>query len=94
MKLNKFEHKVVQAHYHQDDPLTEALLGLAEETGEVLQLFKKSLRYNQEFTREELISELGDVLHYTTFLARYFEITIDELVEYNIKKIEGCKETK
>lgn len=66
--------------------------GLAEEAGEVAGLFKRELRNlpkdQLRCTREHYVEELGDVLWYLTGVAITHGITLQELWDYNIQKLE------
>ena len=50
--------------------LVENTLGLAGEAGEVAEKVKKLMR-DSEFSKEEVVKELGDVLFYVTALANH-----------------------
>ena len=67
-------------------------LGLAGESGEVLEKIKKLLRdANLEITdefRETLKKELGDVLWYLSELARQFGISLEDVAKTNIEKLK------
>lgn len=54
-----------------DNPsvVESARLGLAEEVGEVLGLFKKNLGFGKPLPMDKLEEELGDVLYYVGLLA-------------------------
>ena len=66
--------------------------GLAEEAGEVAGLFKRELRNlpkdQLRCTREHYVEELGDVLWYLVGVAYTHDIDLQELWDYNIKKLE------
>lgn len=66
--------------------------GLAEEAGEVAGLFKRELRNlpkdQLRCTREHYVEELGDVLWYLTGVAITHGITLQELWDHNIQKLE------
>ena len=66
--------------------------GLAEEAGEVAGLYKRELRNlpkdQERCTREHYVEELGDVLWYLTGVAITHGITLQELWDYNIQKLE------
>jgi NTP pyrophosphatase (non-canonical NTP hydrolase) len=62
-------------------------LGLSGETGEVVELIKKSLRDDSEISLN-IIEELGDVLWYLTALAGDLGYTLDDVVRVNVMK---CK---
>ena len=66
-------------------------LGLAEEAGEVAGLVKRVLRdFPQDrvrATKEHFTEELGDVLWYLTACCIISEVPLEEVWEYNIKKL-------
>lgn len=76
----------------------EKVLGLAGETGEVVEKIKKHLRdKNGVFhpTPEditELKKELGDVLWYLSALAFYNGINLDDVARANLNKLKSRKE--
>ena len=72
-------------------PVIYPTLGLANEAGEVAGKIKKVFRdkdgqINDE-TRDALKAELGDVLWYLAQVATELDLTLDEIVEYNIEKL-------
>lgn len=66
--------------------------GLAEEAGEVAGLYKRELRNfakdKARCTTEKYIEELGDVLWYLIGVAYTHGITLEEIWDYNVKKLE------
>ena len=66
-------------------------LGLVNEAGEVAGKIKKVFRDKDgeisTETREVLKAELGDVLWYISQVATELELSLDEIAEYNIKKL-------
>ena len=71
---------------------TNISLGLAEEAGEVAGLMKRVLRdFPQDRARtskENFINEMGDVLWYLTACCQVQGTSLDEIWEYNIKKLK------
>lgn len=67
-------------------------LGLAEEAGEVAGLMKRVLRDflkdRERATKEHFIEEMGDVLWYLTACCLACETSLEEIWEYNIKKLQ------
>ena len=61
--------------------------GLGGETGEVLEILKKSVR-DDEFDKNHLIEELGDVLYYLTMVCNYHKIKLEDVMEGNVEKLE------
>lgn len=69
-----------------------AYIGLSEEVGEVMGIVKRMLRQGpndaERCTREHLVEELGDALWYLTFVCNQEGISLNEVWEYNRKKLE------
>lgn len=72
----------------------EKLLGLAGESGEVLEKVKKRLRDEGSLggeTKEEIEAiekELGDVLWYVSAIAKYNGVSLQYIAEKNLEKLE------
>ena len=71
----------------------EKALGLAGETGEVLEIIKKMIRdkggvfETTQEDREKLKKELGDVLWYLSAIARYNDIKLEDIAKTNLEKL-------
>ena len=64
-------------------------LGLAGETGEVIELIKKAVFHGKEFPMERLVEELGGVLWYVQAVCIQNDITIEQCFEYNIEQLRA-----
>jgi len=65
--------------------------GLGGESGEVEDILKKWVATGQKPEKldlEHLTEELGDTLFYLITLVRTFGLTIDDIMKYNIKKLD------
>lgn len=62
-------------------------LGLAGETGEVVEHIKKWVGHGHLLETEKVTKELGDVLWYVAELATIFDISLEEIARENIKKL-------
>lgn len=71
-------------------------LGLAGEAGEVAEKVKKVIRDKDgimdEETKEKISKELGDVLWYVAQLATELELSLDDIADANISKLQSRKE--
>lgn len=71
------------------------ILGLPGEAGEVAEKFKKLYRDNNaQLTveaRQEIAKELGDVLWYTSALATYLGVGLEEIAQNNLDKLAKRK---
>ena len=71
--------------------LTTAGVGLAAESGEFLEIVKKMVFQGKPWNndnREHLIIELGDVMWYVAQACIALDISFDEVIEGNVKKLE------
>lgn len=66
-------------------------VGLAGETGEVMEILKKKVRdgsfYFDEEEKEHLVEELGDVLYYLTMICNRHEIRLSDVIDANVDKL-------
>ena len=70
--------------------LNFACLGLAEEAGEVAGLATRELWKQIPQNPDNWLEELGDVLWYLTAAAACRGYTLEDLYNYNVKKLEDC----
>ena len=71
--------------------LTTAAVGLSAESGEFLEIIKKMVFQGKPWNsdnREHLIIELGDVMWYVAQACMALDISFDEVIQGNIKKLE------
>ncbi len=70
-------------------------LGLAGETGEVVEKVKKIMRDKEgvltEEDRERIAQELGDVLWYLTQLATELDLRLEDIARKNLEKLLSRK---
>ena len=71
--------------------LTTAGVGLAAESGEFLEIIKKMVFQGKPWddaNREHLLIELGDIMWYVAQATQALDVSFDEVIEVNIKKLE------
>jgi NTP pyrophosphatase (non-canonical NTP hydrolase) len=66
------------------EKLTLGSLGLAGESGEVIDMVKKWMFAGHHLDRAELLREIGDVLWYLTLLCSVFGWTLDDAMQVNV----------
>lgn len=71
------------------DHQMNAVVGLAAEAGEVLDVMKKSWFHTPKDRRSELVSELGDVCYYLLKVMDVYGLTLDEVLAGNREKLES-----
>ncbi len=71
--------------------LLEPMLGLASETGSILNVYKKRLRDSVDITshRAFLKEDLGDLLWYLAVVARNYDLTLNEVAEENLRRAQS-----
>ena len=65
-----------------------AILGIATESGELTDLFKKWTFYGKRFTAEQVIEEMGDLLWYLGILMDELGVSPEEVMAANIHKLQ------
>lgn len=64
-------------------------LGLAGESGEVIEMIKKHVGHGHALEQGKLQKELGDVLWYIAALATLTGLDLDEIAQANIDKLRA-----
>lgn len=68
--------------------LLHASMGLATESGEVVDAIKKHLFYGKPIDRTNLIEEAGDVLWYLALLLDTVGVSFEQVMDVNIAKLQ------
>ena len=72
--------------------LATAAVGLSAESGEFLEIIKKMVFQGKPYNadnREHLIIELGDIMWYVAQACMALDISFDEVIKRNVKKLEN-----
>lgn len=88
MTFNEFQENTRNTA-NGDDDVANWALGLAGETGEVVEHIKKYLYHGAVLEKEELCGELGDLLWYAAVLASSFGINLDDVARTNVAKLQA-----
>lgn len=72
----------------EEETVSMLCMGLAGETGEVVDYLKKIIFHKHTFNREILIKELGDMMWYFALLCDLYCINIEEVLQKNIEKLK------
>jgi NTP pyrophosphatase (non-canonical NTP hydrolase) len=88
-ELEEYQEWVSSVSAHRG--LHWAILGLNAEAGEVAGVLEKDMRkcgkVHSDGFEHDILDELGDVLWYAAEICNVLEITLDEVIEHNIEKI-------
>ena len=71
-----------------EQQLANAALGLTGEAGETAEIIKKHLFHDTPLDHDALIKELGDCLWYIGAFATVLDISLDEIANRNIDKLQ------
>lgn len=63
-------------------------MGLAGESGELIDMLKKSLYHGHNLSHDDLEKEIGDILWYLSQIAFLYDIPLDRAAERNIEKLK------
>lgn len=81
------EKAATTAIYPDDAKLTYPLLGLIGEVGEFANKYKKVIRDNKDFSQDDMMSELGDILWYLSAVANDAKISLGYVATMNLRKL-------
>ena len=89
MTYNEFAEDVLSTINHglnEDNHILCGAMGLAGESGELIDSIKKVYFQGHAYDREKITDELGDVLFYFAYLSETLGIRIEKIMEYNVAK--------
>jgi len=95
MDLDEYQRGALRTAAPRDkkNELLHLVLGLAGESGEVAEKFKKWVRdLDSDETRIDragIAMELGDVLWYVAVLADYLDLSLEDIAAANLAKLAG-----
>lgn len=98
MKMNEFQEQAFDKAFYPDkgNNLTYTMLGLTEEAGEVAGKVKKMLRDDEgvmsDRVKQDIVKELGDTLWYIACAAREIDVTLEEVAQANVDKLNSRRE--
>lgn len=88
MDFNDYQKLANRTLYGNEQVLTNCALGLAGETGELIDSIKKYTFHGHDLNKEELVKEMGDVLWYLSQIAEWADIPFEEVAKQNIEKLQ------
>ncbi len=71
------------------DQLSNAALGIAGESGEVVELVKKGLHHGRGICADDVAAELGDLLWYVAELCTVCGLDMGDVMEANVAKLRA-----
>ena len=99
MEFNEYQKRALgTASYPEKYKIIYPAVGLGNEAGEVMGKIKKWMRGDDgegkmsEERRHALKDELGDVLWYIAVLAHELDLSLEEIAQKNVDKLQSRKE--
>jgi len=65
-----------------------AAMGMSGETGELMDIIKKSVIYGKPLDQDHLKEELGDVLYYMAILIDELGLDFETVMQHNVNKLQ------
>ena len=84
MEFNEYQAAANRTLYGNEQVLTNCALGLAGESGQLIDLIKDYTFKGKDLVRDKLVAEMGDVLWYLSQIAEWADISFDEVAQKNI----------
>jgi NTP pyrophosphatase (non-canonical NTP hydrolase) len=99
MTFDEYQERALTTNKIKDDQLQELMqqvLGLGDESGEVLAIFKKWIRDDDadisKLDKQNVGKELGDILWYIAVVAHDLGLSFDDIASANLEKLHSRKE--
>ena len=91
MQINEYQKLAMQTlnpELEKKEVLINSVMGLCGESGEAIDIVKKWLAQGHELDKEHLKKELGDIAWYLAEAATALDISLDEILQANIVKLQ------
>lgn len=72
---------------HLNADLLHPLMGIASESGEILDIYKNHMFYGEELDTVELLMELGDLYHFLQRAVNALHVSLDDIESINRAKL-------
>lgn len=92
MNINDYQKeamKFINPKLKGQDVLINSVMGLCGEAGETIDLVKKHLHQGHELNIDKFKEELGDIAWYLAEACSAINVSLEEVLEGNIKKLSS-----
>lgn len=88
-RLERRMKEVMAVPYMDYGGVLNGCLGLAGETGELLDMFKKWIFHHKPLDEDHAKKELGDVMWYVAMICNSMGWELDEILQMNVAKLKA-----
>lgn len=91
MTINEYQKlaiRTINPRLSKVEILSNGVMGLCGESGEVIDVVKKHLFQDHPLDRDKIIKELGDVAWYIAETAHALDVDLETVLVKNIEKLE------
>lgn len=88
MQIKEYQFKIQRTRNKTDYEIANYSMGLAGETGELVDMIKKSTFHGHELNMDNVVKEMGDIAWYLCNLANILNIDMELVLDKNIEKLE------
>ena len=88
MEFNDYQKLANRTLYGNEQVLTNLALGLASESGEVVDIVKKYAFQGHELDEKMMSKKIGDVLCYLSQIAEWNNLDFDKVARENIEQLK------
>ena len=89
MEFNEYQKAANRTLYGNEQVLTNCALGLAGESGQLIDLIQDYTFKGKDLDKEKMIDELGDVLWYLSQIAQWADVDFDDVAKANIETLNN-----
>ena len=90
MRLREYQEqskRTLNTELDKKDQLTNMVIGIMGESGEVADIVKKSLYQGHKLDRENIAEEIGDIMFYIVNLCNVLDLDLETLIANNYYKL-------
>ena len=90
MRLREYQEqskRTLNRDLDKKDQLTNMIIGIMGESGEVADIIKKSLYQGHKLDRENISEEIGDMMFYIVNLCNLLDLDLETLIANNYYKL-------
>ena len=88
-EYRKLSARTMPSELNEEETLTNMCMGLAGESGELIDHIKKVCFHGHPIDKVYIGKELGDILWYVAGLATTLEINLDDVAQGNVDKLRA-----